>query len=141
MNRALHLTALAAIAGGAAWLAKITVIVATGGEVTSTGAAAVFYLLGAVLMAIGAATITLRLARGSRLLQVVAVVAAPLLFFASFTLLDSIVATIDDEAGIALTGAVWLAVGLWAVRDSRDGVRTAGTRPVPVDGAASRLAG
>ena len=144
MNRALHLTALAAAAGGAAWLVKFAVIAATDGAETLTAVTAVLYVLGVALMAVGAATVTLRATRGR--LPVLAAIAAPFLFFLSFLVLeapakalvgDAGPSWLDDEAGIALTGAFWLAIGLWCLRDSADAARRARTRPVSLDGAAS----
>lgn len=126
MTDSLRIPALLAAAGGAAWLAKMTVILATDGRVDSEGAAAVFFVLGAVLLAAGASVVTLRLARGrGRAAVTVAILASPLLFFASFMVLESIAkavvgdagpAWLSDEAGILLTGLVWLATGAIALR-------------------------
>ena len=49
----------ALVVGGVAWLLKLAVIVATGGRVVDTGAAAVFYLLGFLLLVIGSTGIGL----------------------------------------------------------------------------------
>ena len=124
MTRTIHILGAVAAAGGAAWLAKFGVIAATDGAVDDEGAAAAFYFLGLALMAAGAATVTLRAARG-RLSAVAAAIAAPFAFFLSFMLLESIAkpivgdagpAWLSDEAGILATGAVWLAVGLASYR-------------------------
>ena len=133
MTRTIRTLALVAAAGGAAWLAKFAVIAATDGAVDDEGAAAVFFVLGAILMAAGAATATLRLARG-RATVVLAVLAAPFLWWASFMLLDPVAQGVagdagpgwlHDEAGIALTGAAWLLIGLASFRraagSARDG--------------------
>ena len=125
MTRTIRILALLAAAGGAAWLAKFAVIVATDGAVDNEGAAAIFFIAGAALMAIGAATLTLRLARG-RLSTAAAVIAAPFLWGLSFMILDPIAqgavgdagpSWLQDESAIALTGVVWLLVGLASVRD------------------------
>ena len=52
---------IALIAGGVAWILKLWVIVATGGRVVATGAAATFLELGLVLLAVGSAGIGVRL--------------------------------------------------------------------------------
>lgn len=127
-NRWITITAIAAAAGGIAWLSKLAVIAATDGRVTDTGAAAVFFLLGAVLLAGGAGCVTLRLLRRqSRWTTVAALLSAPIVFFASFALLDSVAkavvgdagpAWLEDEVGILATGAVWLAIGLTLLRGS-----------------------
>lgn len=121
-DRPLRIATVAAVAGGAAWLAKLAVIAATDGRVTDTGLAAVFFIGGFVLLVAGAASVTLRAARGrGRGALVAAYVAAPLLFIASFLLLEPLGKAVvgdagptwlGDEAGIGLVGLVWLAVGL-----------------------------
>jgi hypothetical protein len=87
--------------------------------VDSDGAAAVFFILGAALMAIGATAIGVLLA-GRRSRGVLAVALSPLLFLVSFVILDSIAKPLatdrgaaywKDEAGILVTGLVWLAIG------------------------------
>lgn len=122
MDRPLRLAATAAIAGGAAWLAKLVVIAATDGEVTDTGLAAVFFIGGVILLIAGAATVSLRIARGrGRVAHVAGYVAAPVVFIASFLLLEPLgkavvgdagPAWLGEEAGIGLVGIVWLAVGI-----------------------------
>lgn len=125
-DRLITITATAATAGGLAWLSKLAVIAATDGRVNDTGAAAVFYLLGAVLLAVGAGCATLRLLRPrKRWTRVAALLPAPVVFFASFVALESLVkaavgdagpAWLEDEVGILATGAVWLATGLAVLR-------------------------
>jgi hypothetical protein len=126
MTRTIRILALLAAAGGAAWLAKFGVIVATDGGVDDEGAAAVFFVAGAALMAVGAATLTLRLARGTATI-VAAAVAAPFLWGLSFMVLDPLAQGVvgdagpgwlQDESAIALTGAVWLLIGLAARQSS-----------------------
>lgn len=131
MTRTIRILALLAAAGGAAWLAKFAVIVATDGATDDGGAAAAFYMVGVALMAIGAASITLRLARG-RATAAVAALAGPVLWALSFLVLDPIAQAavgdagpgwLQDESAIALTGAVWLAIGLAARRRPATGAR------------------
>lgn len=125
-HRLHHLASAAATAGGLAWLAKIAVIAGTDGRVTSTGAAAVCFLAGLALLAVGGAALTLPLARrGGRIATAGALVLAPVVFWASFTALDPAAqavagdagpAWLADEVGIAVTGAAWLIVGLLGLR-------------------------
>ena len=135
MTRTIRILALLAAAGGAAWLVKFAVIVASDGAEggAAEAAASVFFVAGAVLMAAGAATLTLRLPRGTAL-AVAAAVAAPLLWWGSFVVLDALAqgavgdagpGWLQDEAAIALTGAVWLAVGALGARH-REQVRARG---------------
>lgn len=140
MTKPIRILALLAAAGGAAWLAKFAVIVATDGAVDDEGAAAVFFILGAGLMAAGAATLTLRLARGAATV-ITAALAAPCLWAASFMVLDPLAqgavgdagpAWLQDESAIALTGVVWLALGVWSSRaPQRD--QAPGRVPAPAD--------
>lgn len=127
MTRTIRILGAIAAAGGAAWLFKFAVIVGTDGRTTDTGAAAVFFVLGAVMMAVGAGTLTLRAARG-RGSTIVAALLAPLVWAASFAVLDPIAQAavgdagpgwLQDESAIALTGLVWLTAGLLALRPSR----------------------
>lgn len=130
-NRTLQITAGLAAAGGAAWLTKIAVIAATDGAAAGTAeaVAAVLYLLGVALLVVGALAVTLRLARGrGRAALAAAVVAAPILAVASFVVLDGVAQAlvgdtdpvwVGEEVGILATGAVWLAVGVAALRAAR----------------------
>lgn len=128
MNRYrwIKISAMLAAAGGAAWLAKFTVIVATAGETTDTGAAAAFYLLGVALMLVGATWVGARAtARLAAPLFALGVLLSPVVLFASFTVLEALAkgvvadagpAWLEDEAGIAATGAFWLLAGMWSLR-------------------------
>ena len=127
MTRTIRILGAVAAAGGAACLLKFAVIVGTDGRTTDTGAAAVFFVLGAAMMAVGAGTLTLRAARG-RGSTILAAMLAPVLWAASFAVLDPIAkgavgdagpGWLQDESAIALTGLVWLIVGLRALRPSR----------------------
>lgn len=127
-QRTLHLTATIAAAGGAAWLAKLAVIAASDGATDGTAEilAGILYLLGIVLLAGGASALTLRLARGGgRLAAGAAVLAAPVLFWLSYVAIEGVAkaavgdagpAWFDEEVGILMTGAVWLVVGLAALK-------------------------
>ena len=145
MTRTIRILGAVAATGGAAWFIKFLVIAATDGAETGAAdaAAAVLYLLGVALMCVGAACVTLRVARGrGRVAIAAAVVAAPLLGFLSYALVDAIVkpavgdagpSWLPDEAGIAVTGLLWLAIGLV----SRPPGRLAVDRPARLQGGAS----
>ena len=116
------LGALLLAAGGAAWLAKLAVIVATGGEVTSTGAAAVFFVLGAVALVAGGAGIGWRLSAGRHAaLRVGSTALAAVCVLAAFSVLDSAVPRVgpewfEPETGILATALVALAVAALTLR-------------------------
>jgi thiol:disulfide interchange protein len=117
------------LAGAAAWLAKLGVIVATDGAQTDTGAAAALYLTGLVLLALGAAALGLWLARGRHFtVRIGAALLGPVAFFVSMNVLDSAAkATLDDrgpgyahdEWGILFSAILWLGIGLAAVQRLR----------------------
>lgn len=121
-----HIGGIAAALGGLGWLAKIAVIVATDGRVDSEGAAAVFFVLGAALMALGSTAIGVLVARRrARWVLALAVVASPILFVVSFAVLDGITKPLvsdrgpaywEDEAGILVTGLAWLVIGIALVK-------------------------
>jgi hypothetical protein len=131
-DRTIRTFALLAAAGGAAWLTKFLIILATDGaeDGAADTATSVFYILAVLLMCAGAATLTLRVANGrGRIAHVAAFVVAPFVFIASYMALDAVAVALvgdtgpswlNDEAGIALTGAVWLAIGLASRRRSAD---------------------
>jgi hypothetical protein len=109
-------------AGGLTWLAKFASILASGGQETVSGAPALLYDVGLLLLVGGAVGIALHLTRRNALF---ARIAASLLalpaFFATFLLLDFLVQPgipdgwrdyVRDEAGILVTAAVWLVIGL-----------------------------
>ena len=119
-QRFIHIAATAAAVGGAAWVTKFAVVAATDGDSSIT--ASVLYVLGVALMALGAAWVGVRLA-GDRHVAIAVVLGllSPLLFFLSYMLLDGVATTIvgdagpswlEDEVGIVLTGAAWLATSL-----------------------------
>src|SRR6187397_1053924 len=91
---------VALLTGAVFWLAKMSVIVATDGRVDSTGAAAVFYIGGVLLMAIGATAVGLWLTRGRPTwLWVVAMVISFVGFFVSFLVLEGIAKSAFGDAG------------------------------------------
>lgn len=117
---------VAALAGGMAWLAKLSVIAVTDGEVTDTGLAAVFYFAGLAAILLASTGVGVRLA-GRRPLPVAVVLAllSPVAAFMVFGLLDeaaqSLVgdagpAWLQDEAGILAMALVALAAGATAWR-------------------------
>ena len=109
---------VALLTGAVFWLAKMSVIVATDGRVDSTGAAAVFYLGGVLLMAVGATAVGLWLTRGrATWLRVVAMAVSFVGFFVSFLVLEGIAESavgdagpsyLSDEIGILVTAIFWL---------------------------------
>ena len=117
-------------AGGLAWLAKLGVIAATDGRVTSTGAAAVLFVAGVVLMPIGLAGVGVALtARRHVVARVGAAGLGLLAFFALFSVVDGAAggvvgdagpAWLGDEAGILATGAALAAAGLLLARRAQD---------------------
>jgi hypothetical protein len=98
-------TAVAGVAlvlGGAAWLSKLTVIVATGGRVAYTGAAGAFFTIGLALMLPGSTGIGLRLARNSEIgLRISAAALSPVAFFLVFGLLQGVTVGLYDLAQVA----------------------------------------
>ena len=117
---------VALLTGAVFWLAKMSVIVATDGRVDSTGAAAVFYIGGVLLMAIGATAVGLWLTRGRPTwLRVVAMVISFVGFFVSFLVLEGIAKSafgdagptyLSDEIWILVTAIFWLVAGALLVR-------------------------
>ena len=137
-QRWISTTAAVVTAGGLAWLAKLGVIAATDGRVTSSGAAAVFFVLGALLLAAGASAPVMRLLRPARRwTTALALASGPLLFGLTFSLLDGAgkglvgdagPSWLPDEAGILATAVVWLVIGLALLKGTAHD--TAGRRPV-----------
>lgn len=135
-ERWMKIGGIAAALGGLSWLAKIAVIVATDGRLDSDGAAAVFFILGAALMVIGATAIGVLLAgHRSKVMLAVAVALSPILFVVSFVILDSVAKPLatdrgaaywKDEAGILVTGVAWLAIGIVILKFVH---RPSGARP------------
>jgi len=109
------------LGGAIAWLAKLAVIVATDGEQTDTGAAAVFYLSGFVLLLVGSTAFGLWLTPRGLALRIGAALLGPVAFVGSVSLLDAAAKALiggrgpsyaDDEWGILFAAVFWLAVGL-----------------------------
>ena len=118
--------AAAALAGGGCGLAKQGVIAAavpaTGGPPPESLAIAVLYLLGAVLMAVGASGVVARLTvgRNTVLRIAAAVVLSPMIFWGIFTGVDMAVDAIagsdaawwwPGEGAILLTGLLFATAG------------------------------
>ena len=122
----MRFAAIAAVAGGGCWLVKQGVIAAsvpaTGGPPPESLPIAVFYLLGAALMAISGSGVVARLTVGwgTGLRIVAAVVLGPMIFWGVFTLVDMVVDTIagpdagwwwPGEGAILLTGLLFATAG------------------------------
>jgi hypothetical protein len=109
------------LAGGVAWFAKLSVIAATGGRVTDTGAASAFFFLGLLLLLAGAALAGVALTAGRHpAVRIAAGVLAPLTFMAiGLSVLESagrsLLATEGtwwyDEVGIFLSAVLGAAAG------------------------------
>lgn len=114
------------LAGAATWFAKLGVIIATDGRVVSTGAAAVFYLLGFALLVLGSAALGVWLTRGlPAIVRGAAALVGAVVFFVSMNVVDSGAKAVlgdlgpsyaQDEWGILFSAILWLAVGLAVVR-------------------------
>jgi len=119
---------LVLIVGAMAWLTKIGVIIATDGQVTHTGAAGASFTIGLWLLAVGAAGLGLRLAKGLDLLmRVILTVGFPFVFVLSFFVFSAIGYVIVagarvivgdalprymlGEAGILISAVVWMVIG------------------------------
>ena len=112
-------------AGGTTWLAKIAVIVATGGRVIDTGAAAVLFALGTALLAVGSTSFAVWLTRRHPLwTRIVAGVVSPVALVVLFGVVDSAAkllvpasapAYAPNEAGVAAMAVLALVLGLCAM--------------------------
>lgn len=116
-QRYVRTAAAAAALGGAAWVTKVAVLAAGDGE--DSLVVGLLYLSGVALMVLGASWVGVRLAAGRPLpLVVVAGVLSSLLVFVSYALIDPLAKAaagsgwFEDEAGILVTGLVWLAASL-----------------------------
>ena len=126
------------VAGSTAWLAKIAVIVATDGRIITTGPAAWLMRIGLVGLFVGSTGVGLWVARRrSRPVRAAAVLLSPVALAASLVTLGMLAsaavralvggrgpAYLEQEVGIAVGAAVWLAVGtelLRRVRRTPDG--------------------
>jgi hypothetical protein len=105
---------------------KLAVIALTDGRVTDTGAAAVFFVVGVVLLLAGAAAPAMRVLKPRRWWTGALALASALpLFGLSFALLDAVAkaivgdagpAWLEDEAGILAMGITWKAAGVAILR-------------------------
>jgi hypothetical protein len=90
---------VALVLGGAAWLSKLAVIVATDGRVAYTGAAGAFFDLGLLLMLAGSTGVGLRLTTNAETgLRIVGAVLSPVAFFLAFGILQGVVVGLYDLA-------------------------------------------
>ncbi|MGI8909963.1 MAG: hypothetical protein ACR2JR_05325 [Rubrobacteraceae bacterium] len=88
------------ILGGVAWFSKLAVVVATDGRVTATGAAGAFFTLVLVLILIGSTGAGLRLTmNGETVSQVLGIVLSPVMFVASFMLLQEVARAVVGGLG------------------------------------------
>jgi hypothetical protein len=120
-QRFLRTASAVAALGGAAWVTKVAVLAATDGD--GGIVVGLLYLCGAVGITLGASWVGVRVA-GDRALPLVILLGAlgPLLAFVAYdAVLDPLAkaalgdagpAWFEDEAGILLTGLVWLAASL-----------------------------
>ena len=124
-----RIASVAAVVGGAAWLTKVALIWANGGENTDTGVVGVMYLVGlaGVVVALGAAGYTL-VEKAPVWLRAVVVVATPLLVMMVWMVLDQGIKAVyttqswvRDEINIVLAAVVALALGIWGLRRARGG--------------------
>lgn len=103
----------ALVFGGGAWFSKLVVIVATDGRVAYTGAAGAFFTLGLALILIGSTGVGLRLTmNGGATSRIAGMVLSPVLFVASFMILQGVVVGLYD-----LTQAVVGGLGPAYVRE------------------------
>lgn len=113
---------LAIIAGAFAWLIKFATILVLDGKETVSGAPALLYDVGLFLLAGGVVGIALRLTRYRPLIaRLAASLLAPPAFLFTFLALNFLIKPliptswpnyVADEAGLAVTAAVWLIIGL-----------------------------
>lgn len=120
-----QIAALLLIGGAFAWIIKLTVIVATNGQVINTGAAALFMKLGLLMLGIGSTGIGYRLSlHRSLLLRIAAIILSPVVVFASLLVLAKLIDPLfntllsysnvwyaQQEAPIALAVIFYLFIG------------------------------
>lgn len=132
MHRTISLLATLLAIGGVAWLVKVALIAANGGENTTEGIVAVFFFIGAFGLLVGSSSLGLWLARTRPVIvRVLAAILAITFFWLTFGLIDeamqSIVGSagpqwVQDEMGIVVTAIIWLAIGLWVRARARRAV-------------------
>lgn len=123
MTRQQYVRTAAAVAalGGAAWVTKVGVLATTDGEDTTF--VSMLYVAGALGMLLGASWVGVRLGgdRARPVLVALGVVSALAWFPVYDALLDPLASAaigdtgpgwLEDEAGIVLTGLLWLAASL-----------------------------
>lgn len=95
----------ALVFGGVAWFSKLAVVVATDGRVTATGAAGAFFTIGLLLILIGSTGAALRLTmNGETVSQILGIVLSPVMFVASFMLLQGVVVGLVTVAQATVGG-------------------------------------
>jgi hypothetical protein len=119
-----RIASVAALLGGAAWLAEIGLVRADGGANTEGGPAATLFLVGlaCIVIATGAAGYTLA-EKAPVWLRVVVMVATPLLVMMVWQMLDRAVAAVPIEqtrllgqADVILAAVIALLLGGWGLR-------------------------
>lgn len=113
--------ALLLMGGALAWAIKLSVIIATNGQVITTGAAALFMKIGLLLLLIGSTGIGNRLSVNRvPVLRVIAIIVSPLFLIAPIFLFSFIAGPLfknsslwyaQQEAPIAVAVAVSLIIG------------------------------
>ena len=120
-RRFVRTTSAVAALGGAAWVTKVAILAATDGE--DSLVVALLYFAGVLGITLGASWIGVRLVGDGPLPLAVALGAlGPVLAFVAYdAVLDPLAVAVlggagpawfQDEAGILLTGVVWLAASL-----------------------------
>lgn|SRR5919108_1792425 len=131
LDQWMKIATLALIVGASAWLVKLVVIVITDGAESGArdAAAAVFFLLGFVLLLVGSSGVGLWLTRGrGPAVRIVAALLALVTFLVSWQLLipvgEALVGDrgpnyVSEESGILLNALLWLALGILVSAGSR----------------------
>lgn len=116
-----RVASITAVLGGLAWLAKVGLIWANGGENTDTGPVAVAFFvgLGGVVLALAAAGYTL-VEKAPVWLRAVVAVCTPLLVMMVWQLLDQAIKAVyaeetwlRDELNVVLAAVLAVLLGLW----------------------------
>ncbi len=113
------------IGGAIAWIIKLSVIVATNGQIIDTGAAALFMKIGLLLLGVGSTGVGYRLSLNRTLwIRTAAIILSPVIVFGSFLLLATLISPllnsalsninlwyVQQEAPIALAVVFYLSIG------------------------------
>ena len=120
-----QIAGLLLIGGAIAWTIKLSVIIATNGQVIDTGAAALFMKVGLLMLGIGSTGIGYRLSlHRSLLLRTAAIMLSPVVMFATFLLFAKLISPLlstvlnssdvwyaQQEAPIVLAVVFYLSIG------------------------------